>query len=476
MKAILSFFLLCCLAFSTQAQVSNQWLTVSAGTFFSAGIKGDGSLWVWGAVPPDQSTTISTPSQVGLDTNWMDVSCGTHHILLLKKDSTLWSMGSNEFGQLGLVNTIQTFSPQLVNSTSKWKKIQAGSHHSAAIKNDGTLWMWGVNISGQLGVGGFQNSSNPIQVQVPGICKSVALHTFHSLAIFDNGNGGKLYAWGENLYGQLGSGNTYNATVPIEVLQNNSPNSTWTTVAAGQYFSAALRSDSTLWVFGNNEGGQLGPNLAQGSYLLPVEFEPGSTWLDIKAGDSYCYGVKNDLNVYTWGNNSLGNLGTGTTLPQNTLFLLGNAINFDISAFSLSKTPSFSASFIGAHVLTLSPDHSSICSVGSNNFSQLGNGTSISRSYFDCDLSSSATDEIMSVIELSLYPNPTTGKFTIEAPFEAGQQVQVFNVNGQRVFSQPILNSGLYVSLEPNLPQGLYLLKLINEEGSQIGSSRLVVE
>jgi len=220
----------------------------------------------------------------------------------------------------------------------------------------------------------------------------------------------------------------------------------------------------------------LGPNIAQGSHLLPVEFEPGSTWLDIKAGDSYCYGVKNDLNVYTWGNNSLGNLGTGTTLPQNTLFLLGNAANFDISAFSLSKTPSFSASFIGAHVLTLSPDHSSICSVGSNNFSQLGNGTTTSRSYFDCDLSTSATDEILPIIELSLYPNPSTGKFTIEAPFEAGQQVQVFNMNGQRVYSHEILNASFQHSFELNLPQGLYLLNLINQEGSQIGSRRLVVE
>ena len=476
MKAILPFFLLCCLVFSTQAQVSNQWLTVSAGTYFSAGIKGDGTLWVWGSAPPSQGVTISTPDQVGLDTNWMAVSCGTYHILLLKKDSTLWSMGSNEFGQLGLNNTLPTYSPQLINSTAKWKKIQAGSHHSAAIKNDGTLWMWGVNESGQLGIGGFQNSPTPTQVPVPGICKSVALHTFHSLAIFDNGNGGKLYAWGENYSGQLGNGTTINSSVPIEVVQSNSPNSSWKTVTAGQFYSAAIRSDSTLWVFGLNEMGQLGPNLFQGIYLLPVEFEPGSLWIDIKAGDAFCYGIKDDFNVYTWGNNLLGVLGTGNTQPQTAPYLLGNAFNFDIDAFSLSKTPAFSASFIGAHVLTLSPDHSSICSVGSNNFGQLGNGTTTSRSYFDCDLSSSATDEIMSVIELSLYPNPTTGKFTLGAPFEAGQQFQIFNVNGQQVYSHEILNASIQLSFEMNLPQGLYLLKLINEEDSQIGSGRLVVE
>jgi hypothetical protein len=128
------------------------------------------------------------------------------------------------------------------------------------------------------------------------------------------------------------------------------------------------------------------------------------------------------------------------------------------------------------HVLALSNDSLSICTVGANYTGQLGIGTTSSRNYFECDVEPITGIDEKPSIELSLYPNPTTGKFTLEAPFEAGQQVQIFNVNGQRVFSQPILNSGLNVSLEPNLPQGLYLLKLINEEGSQMGSSRLVVE
>lgn len=467
---------MCSLSFSHQAQLVNQWLAISAGSFFSAGIKSDGTLWVWGSVPPDQGITISTPNQVGLDTNWMAVSCGTYHILLLKEDSTLWSMGSNEFGQLGIGNTLSAFSPQLLDSTLKWEKIQAGSHHSAAIKNDGTLWTWGVNDKGQLGVGGFLNSPLPTQVQVSGICKSVALHTFHTLAIFDSGNGAKLYAWGENYSGQLGNGTTINSPVPIEVVQNNSPNSSWKTVAAGQFYSAAIRSDNTLWVFGLNEMGQLGPNLAQGIYSLPVEFEPGSTWLDIKAGDSFCYGVKDDFNVYTWGNNMLGVLGTGNTQPQTAPYLLGNASNFDINAFSISRTPAFSASFLGAHVLTLSADHSSICSVGSNNFGQLGNGTTTSRSYFDCDLSAQANILENNTKELLLFPNPSSGKFTIEAPFQAGQSIELYNLNGQQVFKQVILSSGVNLTLEINLKPGMYLLKLLSQEGIQFVGSRVVVE
>jgi alpha-tubulin suppressor-like RCC1 family protein len=475
MKSKLILFFLITFSYSYQAQVTNQWKVVSAGTFFSAGIKSDGTLWVWGA-DPSQFSMNGYPVKVGLDTDWLAVSCGTSHLLMLKEDSSLWSMGQNEYGQLGIGNTWQAFNPQLINSTSQWVQINAGCHHSAAVKDDGSLWTWGANYNGQLGVGGSLNSSSPLQVQVPGFCKSVALHSYHTLAIFDNVNGGKLYAWGENLYGQLGNGTTINSTVPIEIIQANSPNSSWTAVAAGQYFSAVLRSDSTLWVFGNNEAGQLGPNLAQGSLLLPAEFEAGSKWLGIKAGDSFCYGIKADSNVYTWGNNSLGTLGTGNILPQNAPFLLGNALNYDINAFSLSKTPIFSASLIGAHVLALSADHSSICSVGSNDFGQLGNGTTTSRSYFDCDISAQANIIENNTFELAIYPNPSAGKFTLEAALEAGQVIALYNLNGQQVFKEDILNSVLSQTLEINLAPGMYVLQLMSQDGVQLASIRLAVE
>ena len=128
------------------------------------------------------------------------------------------------------------------------------------------------------------------------------------------------------------------------------------------------------------------------------------------------------------------------------------------------------------HALALSIDSLSICTVGANYTGQLGIGTTSSRNYLECDVAPLASIEENPIIEFTLYPNPTNGKFTIEAPFEAGQQVQVFNMNGQRLYSHVILNASIQLSFEMNLPQGLYLLKLINQEGSQMGSSRLVVE
>jgi hypothetical protein len=80
------------------------------------------------------------------------------------------------------------------------------------------------------------------------------------------------------------------------------------------------------------------------------------------------------------------------------------------------------------------------------------------------------------MLELAISPNPSSGKFTIEAPLQAGQSIELYNLNGQQVFKQAIFNSGLNQTLEINLTPGMYLLKLMSQEGAQLASSRLVVE
>jgi outer membrane protein assembly factor BamB len=79
------------------------------------------------------------------------------------------------------------------------------------------------------------------------------------------------------------------------------------------------------------------------------------------------------------------------------------------------------------------------------------------------------------MIELAIYPNPSAGKFTIEAPLVSGQVIALYNLNGQQVFKEDILNSVLNQTLEINLAPGMYVLKLMSQEGAQLASRRLVV-
>jgi hypothetical protein len=77
--------------------------------------------------------------------------------------------------------------------------------------------------------------------------------------------------------------------------------------------------------------------------------------------------------------------------------------------------------------------------------------------------------------KLAIFPNPSAGQFTIEAPLEVGQVIELYNLNGQKVFRQDILNSGLTQTLEINLTPGMYVLKLMSKEGKLFARSRLVL-
>jgi hypothetical protein len=77
--------------------------------------------------------------------------------------------------------------------------------------------------------------------------------------------------------------------------------------------------------------------------------------------------------------------------------------------------------------------------------------------------------------ELAIYPNPSSGEFTIEAPLEAGQVIELYDLNGQKVYTQKVTNSEFSQTLEIDLSTGMYLLKLMSQEGKKLSSHRLVV-
>jgi hypothetical protein len=235
-----------------------------------------------------------------------------------------------------------------------------------------------------------------------------------------------------------------------------------------------VAQDGTAWAWGFNGNSQLGLGDTQDRNLI-AQIGNLSNWNQITAGSCFAYGTLTDATQFSWGFNGQGMLSIGTSQSQNTPYPLTLTAT-NINSIALAEGAPSGNQLYGMHALALSNDSLSICTVGANYTGQLGIGSTASRNYFDCDVAPLVGIAENPIIELSIYPNPTNGKFTIEAPFEARQQVQIFNVNGQRVYSYEVLNASIQLSFEINLPQGLYLLKLINEEGSQMGSSRLVVE
>ena len=269
-----------------QVGALTNWSQVSGGIYTSSAVKADGTLWTWGRrdqgqLGNNQSSTagvsINSPIQIGSDTNWARVAMAAtgRHTLAVKTTGTLWSWGLGNNGQLGHNNTYSRSSPVQVGSLTNWAQVSGGNYHTAAVKTDGTLWAWGYNIAGQLGQNNRTNRSSPVQVgALAGWAQVLAGHQFTGAVKTD----GTLWAWGGNGQGQLGLNDTVDRSSPVQIgaLTNwaRVPQSGGTT--SGWNFGA-IKSDGTLWVWGDGGSGQTGQNdIADRS--SPVQVGSGTNW------------------------------------------------------------------------------------------------------------------------------------------------------------------------------------------------------
>jgi alpha-tubulin suppressor-like RCC1 family protein len=172
------------------------WKHVDAGVAHMVAVKTDGTLWTWGYNPNGalgiNNTTIkNTPVTTFLGgTDWKEGSAGLYGTAGIKTDGTLWLWGSNSQGQLGISNTTQKNTPVTTFlGGNNWKQVSLGSVTTMALKVDGTLWTWGFNGYGRLGANINSNGGNrltPVTVfsgqfswkSVANLCRS-----FHCAAI-----------------------------------------------------------------------------------------------------------------------------------------------------------------------------------------------------------------------------------------------------------------------------------------------------
>ena len=268
-----------------------------------------GRLWSWGINGNGQlgdGTTInrSSPVQVGTGTNWAGVSkSGRPHTIATQTDGTLWAWGYNVFGQLGQGDTTTKSSPVQVGALSNWSKMSAGHMHTAIIKTDGTLWTTGRGIDGGLGLGDTADRS--LLAQVTGSAWStVAAGNNCTLATKTDGT---LWSWGLNNYGQLGQGDQSARMTPTQIgVETN-----WSKVAIGNQHSMAIKKDGTLWSWGDNDVGVLGQNSAVARILQPGQIGALTTWADVIAGIGFGLATKTDGTLWSWGGNAYGELGYG---------------------------------------------------------------------------------------------------------------------------------------------------------------------
>lgn len=274
----------------------SNWKLVANGSYAVASIKTDGTLWMWGTgldgvLGDNTVVSKSSPIQtVAGGTTWKQVALGLAHTVAVKTDGTLWAWGRNGVGQLGTNDQTHRSSPvQTISGGTNWKQVAAGSIWSAAIKTDGTLWTWGSNLSGYLGTNDRVHRSSPVQTVAGGTnWKSVFANRLHTAAIKTDGT---LWSWGTNSSGQLGCGDVVDRSSPVQTVSGGT---NWKYLATGYFMTAAIKTDGTLWVWGNNGNGQLGDNTVI-SKSSPIQTIAGGTnWKAITAGYTQMQGIRED--------------------------------------------------------------------------------------------------------------------------------------------------------------------------------------
>ena len=285
---------------------------VSAGDTHTLAVDSDGNLFAWGAGE-------TTPAHVAGSNSWVEISAGSSHFLALNAAGELYAWGQNNFGQLGLGDvtprTVPTLIPDAALSGDGWMSVSAGNSHTLALRDNGQLYAWGNNASGRLGLGfgnGAQSSPTAVPSPVGGeTWTEISAGDAHSLAIL---NDGTLWAWGNNLNGRLGFGFAgNNFTSPTEVTASVS-GSAWTTVSVGTSHTLALRDNGQLYAWGHNANGRLGIGVAGNNFPAPTAVPSpvgGETWTEISAGDAHSLAILSDGTLWAWGNNVNGRLGVG---------------------------------------------------------------------------------------------------------------------------------------------------------------------
>ena len=283
-------------------------------------IKADGTLWMWGDATYGQlgdntRTNKSSPVQtVAAGTNWQQVSIGQYfHTGAIKTDGTLWMWGLNQNGSVGDGTTNQRSSPvQTSSGGNNWKQVSPGTAATAAIKTDGTLWTWGNNGEGNLGDGTITNRLNPGQVGSNTNWKQVSNNYYMTAAIKTDGT---LWTWGFGLYGQLGDNTITSKSSPVQTISGGT---NWTQVSVGKGFACAIKTDGTLWVWGLNSSNQLGDTTST-SRSSPVQTISGGTnWKQVSAGLGMCSAIKTDGTLWSWGQGQAGQLGDNTATNKSS--------------------------------------------------------------------------------------------------------------------------------------------------------------
>ena len=328
-------------------------IAIASGGNFDLVLKSDGTIRGWGDNTYNQLGDGG--ASVTTTVAAQSISAGAYHRLIETSNAVAW--GWNAYGQVGDGTFTSRPTPVPVTGLPDYPyAVSAGTFHSLAIDSSNLVWAWGRGLLGD-GV----TTESPVPVPLAGVyVNSIAAGGTHSLAAQYGG----VLAWGYNSSGQLGDGTTTDRSTPVHVAGLSS--AYVLTVAAGAQHSVALGYyDGSVWTWGDNSSGQLGDG-TNTNRSTAAQVSLGNGAMAIAAGAKHTLALTYDGSVWAWGENSSGQLGDGTTLSRSTPMQVAGLAN--VVAVAAGAT----------HNIAIEND-GSVWTWGGNAYGQLGDGTTVDR-------------------------------------------------------------------------------------------------
>ncbi len=382
---------------------------VTTGSNHTCGVTPTGIAYCWGNNSAGQlgngtMTNSVTPVLVSGGLTFATISAGGDQTCGLTPlnapnnpplfGGAVYCWGDNSSGQLGNGTTMNSTTPSLVNGGSVFSSVSVGGEHVCGQQGYYTAFCWGDNSFGQLGNGTMTNSSVPVPVTTninTGVGTGIGIinvsagssHTCGVAAYQDGFVSLRAdVCWGDNSSGQLGNGTTTDSAVPVFVMGSPAIGE----LSAGTLYTCAVSAPTTFSTFptcwGNNGVGQLGSGTTTNS-TTPVAVSAALNFVSISPGGMHACGPVNSTAngtafsyAYCWGDNSSGQLGNGSMTNSATPIIVAGALSFAVVSAGSRHTCGVTSSGLPS-----SPTAGgAVYCWGDNTYGQLGNSWTMSSS------------------------------------------------------------------------------------------------
>ncbi len=287
-----------------------------------------------------ETTHVSGLDSVG-NATWVNSSEGAAY--------KIWAVARSSI--VGVPEPAQT-GPVEKNS---WNSVST----RAGVDANGALWVWGPNNACQAGTGTTTSGwVAPVKLKSSVSFVSVTGDDDTQFAMDAVGN---VYAWGRNSSGQLGLGTTTDVCSPTKMAGHH-----FLEISTGAGTTFGLDINKKLWAWGNGSSGRLGTGTNVTAQSTPVQVAASSKFVAVATSGPTAYAIDSNLKLWSWGQNTSGQLGRGNTTSTSAAAAVGVSTTF--THVSAGRQTGYAIDTSGG-----------LWAWGLNNVSQLGDGTTTNR-------------------------------------------------------------------------------------------------